>query len=159
MEIHYCIVGCTKMNERFFTNTITIYNKKQDESFQRTIINKVYARKNRKIVVNSNGEEVASSETIIIPTKIATINNQLAINSYIDNRSLDKNSSILNFTLNSALIDTPWTIMAGDYIVDGYCDLDFDITKIKKEHKLFQIISFADNRKGNLQHFKIEVSE
>jgi len=147
------------MNERFFTNTITIYNKKQDESFQRTIINKVYARKNRKIVVNSNGEEVASSETIIIPTKIATINNQLAINSYIDNRSLDKNSSILNFTLNSALIDTPWTIMAGDYIVDGYCDLDFDITKIKKEHKLFQIISFADNRKGNLQHFKIEVSE
>lgn len=159
MEIHYCIVGCTKMNERFFTNTITIYNKKQDESFQRTIINKVYARKNRKIVVNSNGEEVASSETIIIPTKIATINNQLAINSYIDNRSLDKNSSILNFTLNSALIDTLWTIMTGDYIVDGYCDLDFDITKIKKEHKLFQIISFADNRKGNLQHFKIEVSE
>lgn len=147
------------MNERFFTNTITIYNKKQDESFQRTIINKVYARKNRKIVVNSNGEEVASSETIIIPTKIATINNQLAINSYIDNRSLDKNSSILNFTLNSALIDTPWTIMTGDYIVDGHCDLDFDITKIKKEHKLFQIISFADNRKGNLQHFKIEVSE
>lgn len=159
MEIHYCIVGCTKMNERFFTNTITIYNKKQDESFQRTIINKVYARKNRKIVVNSNGEEVASSETIIIPTKIATINNRLAINSYIDNRSLDKNSSILNFTLNSALIAMPWTIMAGDYIVDGYCDLDFDITKIKKEHKLFQIISFADNRKGNLQHFKIEVSE
>lgn len=147
------------MNEKFFTNTITIYNKKQDESFQRTIINKVYARKNRKIVVNSNGEEVASSETIIIPTKIATINNQLAINSYINNRSLDKNSSILNFTLNSASIDTPWTIMAGDYIVDGYCDLDFDITKIKKEHKLFQIISFADNRKGNLQHFKIEVSE
>ncbi len=49
--------------------------------------------------------------------------------------------------------------MTGDYIVDGYCDLDFDITKIKKEHKLFQIISFADNRKGNLQHFKIEVSE
>ncbi len=30
---------------------------------------------------------------------------------------------------------------------------------VKKEHKLFQIISFADNRKGNLQHFKIEVSE
>lgn len=120
MEIHYCIVGCTKMNERFFTNTITIYNKKQDESFQRTIINKVYAKKNRKIVVNSNGEEVASSETIIIPTKIATINNQLAINSYIDNRSLDKNSSILNFTLNSALIDTPWTIMTGDYIVFKY---------------------------------------
>lgn len=43
------------MNERFFTNIITIYNKKQDESFQRTIINKVYSRKNRKIVVNSNG--------------------------------------------------------------------------------------------------------
>ena len=143
------------MNERFFTNTITIYNKKQDDSFQRNL----HPMTVKHRIVNSNGEEVASSETIIIPTKIATINNQLAINSYIDNRSLDKNSSILNFTLNSALIDTPWTIMTGDYIIDGHCDLDFDITKIKKEHKLFQIISFADNRKGNLQHFKIEVSE
>lgn len=147
------------MNDRFFKDTITIYNQKEDDSFQRTVIDKVYVRKTRKIVINSNGEEVAGSASIIVPTKIALIDNQLALNSYIDNKSLDKNSSILNFTLNSKLIDHAWTLMEGDYIVDDKCDLEFDMIKIKKEHKLFQIVSVADNRKGNLQHFKIEVSE
>ena len=147
------------MNDRFFKQTITIYNQKEDESFQRTVIDKVYVRKIRKIVVNSNGEEVAGSASIVIPTKIALINSQLALNSYIDNKSLDKYNSILNFTLNSKLVDHAWTLMEGDYIVDGKCDLEFDMTEIKKEHKLFQIISVADNRKGNLQHFKVEVSE
>ena len=147
------------MNDRFFKQKITIYNQKEDESFQRTVINKVYVRKNRSITINSNGEEVASSASIIIPTKIALINNQLAINSYIDNKALNKYSSILNFTLNSRLIDRAWTLMEGDYIVDGECNFEFDMTKIKKEHKLFQIVKISDNRKGNLQHFKVEVSE
>ena len=147
------------MNDRFFKDTITIYNQKEDESFQRTVVDKVYVRKTRKIVINSNGEEVAGSASIVIPTKIALINGQLALNSYIDNKSLDKNNSILNFALNSKLIDHAWILMEGDYIVDGKCDLEFDMTKIKKEHKLFQIVSVADNRKGNLQHFKVEVSE
>lgn len=147
------------MNDRFFKNTITVYNLKKDDSFQRTIINKVYVRKTRKIVINSRGEEVAGSASIIIPKKIALIGNQKALNSYIDNSSLDKYNSVLNFTLNSKLIDHAWTLMEGDYIVDGKCDLEFDMTEIKKEHKLFQIVSIADNRKGGLQHFKIEVSE
>lgn len=147
------------MNDRFFKDTVTIYNQKEDESFQRTVIDKVYVRKTRKIVINSNGEEVAGSASIVIPTKIALINSQLALNSYIDNKSLDKYNSILNFTLNSKLIDHAWTLMEGDYIVDGKCDLEFDMTEIKKEHKLLQIVSAADNRKGNLQHFKVEVSE
>ena len=147
------------MNDRFFKDTITIYNQKEDESFQRTVIDKVYVRKTRKIAINSNGEEVASSASIVIPAKIALTNNQLAFYSYIENKPLDKYNSILNFTLNSKLIDYAWTLMEGDYIVDGKCDLEFDMTKIKKEHKLFQIVSIADNRKGNLQHFKVEVSE
>ena len=147
------------MNDRFFKNTITVYNLKKDDSFQRTIINKVYVRKTRKIVINSRGEEVAGSASIIIPKKIALINNQLALNSYIDNRNLDKYNSVLNFTLNSRLIDRAWTLTEGDYIVDGKYDFDFDMTEIKKEHKLFQIVSVSDNRKGGLQHLKIEVSE
>ena len=132
------------MNDRFFKQKITIYNQKEDETFQRTVINKVYVRKNRSITINSNGEEVASSASIIIPTKIALINNQLAINSYIDNKALNKYSSILNFTLNSRLIDRAWTLMEGDYIVDGECNFEFDMTKIKKEHKLFQIVKISD---------------
>lgn len=125
------------MNDRFFKQSITIYNQKEDESFQRTVIDKVYVRKTRKIVINLNGEEVAGSASITIPTDIAKIGDNLAINTY----------------------KTEWHLKEGDYIVDGSCDLDFDITKIKEQFNLFQIISVADNRKGNLQHFKVEVSE
>lgn len=147
------------MNDRFFKDTITIYNQKKDETFQRTIVDKVYVRKTRKITINSNGEEVASSASITIPTQIAKIGDNLAFNSFIDSKLLDRNNSILNFTLNAKLVDNPWTLSEGDYIVDGVCDIEFNLKEIKKEHKLFQIVSVADNRKGNLQHFKIEVSE
>lgn len=125
------------MNDRFFKQSITIYNQKEDESFQRTVVNKVYVRKTRKIVINSNGEEVAGSATITIPADIAKIGDNLAIDTY----------------------KKYWYLEEGDYIVDGLCDLDFDITKVKKQFDLFQIVSVADNRKGRLQHFKIEVSE
>ena len=120
------------MNDRFFNDTITIYNfNEEDESFKRTVIDKVYVRKIRKITINSNGEEVAGSATIVIPTGIAKIGDNLAVESY----------------------------KKGDYIVDDNCPLDFDIIEIKKQFTLFQIVSAMDNRKGNLQHFKIEVSE
>ena len=125
------------MNDRFFKQSITIYNQKEDESFQRTVIDKVYVRKTRKIVINSNGEEVASSASITIPTDIAKIGDNLAIDTY----------------------KKDWYLEEGDYMQDGFCDLDFDITKLKKQFDLFQIVSVADNRKGRLQHFKIEVSE
>lgn len=137
MEIHFCIVGCANMNDRFFKQSITIYNQNEDESFKKTVIDKVYVRKTRKITINSNGEEVASSASITIPTDIAKIKDVLAINTY----------------------KKDWFLKEGDYIVDGKCDLDFDITEIKKQFDLFQILSVADNRKGRLQHFKIEVSE
>lgn len=125
------------MNSKFFNNTITIYNKKEDDSFKRTVIDKVYVRKTTKIAINSNGEEVASSASITIPTDIAKIGENLAIDTY----------------------KKDWALNEGDYIVNGVCDLEFDITKIKKQFNFFQIISMSDNRKGNLQHFKVEVSE
>lgn len=125
------------MNSKFFNNTITIYNKKDDDSFQRTVIDKVYVRKTTKIAINSNGEEVASSASITIPTDIAKIEENLAIDTY----------------------KKDWSLNEGDYIVDGVCDLEIDITKIKKQFNFFQIIGMSDNRKGKLQHFKVEVSE
>ena len=126
------------MNDKFFNNTITIYNlNKEDESFKKTVIDKVYVRTIRKIVINSNGEEVAGSATIVIPTAIAKIGDNLAIDTY----------------------KKDWTLEEGDYIAEGNCNLDFDITEIKKQFNLFQIVSAMDNRKGNLQHFKVEVAE
>ena len=151
------------MNKRFFenteTNTITLYNQKSDGTYQRNILNNVYVRKVRKSIINSKGEEVASSATIIIPTAYAKINEKLAINSFVDSKSVDKQSAILNFTLNAPLIDNAWTLIDGDYIVDRATNMDFDLRMLKKEFRVFRIQSISDNRKGNLKHFKLEVLE
>ncbi len=151
------------MNRRFFenpeTNTITIYNQKSDDTFQNTILNNVYVRKTRKSIINSKGEEVASSATIIIPSKYATINEKLAIKSFIDTKSIDKANAILNFTLNAPLIDNAWTLIDGDYIVDKATSMEFNLRALKKQFRVYRIQSVADNRKGNLKHFKIEVAE
>ena len=72
-----------------------------------------------------------------IPIDIARIGENLAIDTY----------------------KKDWALNEGDYIVDGVCDLEFDITIIRKQFDFFQIIGVSDNRKGNLQHFKVEVSE
>ena len=151
------------MNNRFFnnseTNTITLYNQKTDGTYQRTILSNVYLRKVRKSTINSKGEQVASSATIIIPIGNATINGKLAINSFIDSRSLDKQSAMLNFSLNAPLVDNPWTLIDGDYIVDKATNIEFDLRNLKKDFRVFRIQSISDNRKGNLKHFKLEVVE
>lgn len=147
------------MNKRFFTNVITIYNQKSDDTFQRTVLKNVYIRKVRKSTINSKGEEIASSATIVIPTAFATIDNQLAIKSYIETNSVDKKSAILNFILNVPLIEKPWTLIDGDYIVDKETTMEFDLRELKKQFKVYRVQSISDNRKGGLQHFKIEVVE
>ena len=147
------------MNKRFFKDVITIYNQKSDDTFQRNVLKNVYVRKVRKSTINSKGEEVASSATIVIPTAFTTINDKLAINTYIDTKTLDKSSAILNFTLNVPLIYRAWTLMDGDYIVDKETTMEFDLRELKKQCKVYRVQSVADNRKGGLQHFKLEVVE
>lgn len=151
------------MNKRFFedseTNTITIYNEMSDGSFKRTVITNVYVRKVRKSIINSKGEEVAGNATIIIPVEYAEINGKKAFDGYIDSRSLNNKNAILNFTLNAPLMDNPWTVFDGSYIVDKEINLEFDEIEIKKEFTLYRVQSVADNRKGGLKHLKLEVSE
>lgn len=151
------------MNNRFFsdseTNTITLYNQKTDGTYQKTILSNVYVRKVRKSIINSKGEQVASSATVIIPIAYTTINGKLAIDNFIDSKSLDKQNAMLNFALNAPLADNPWTLIEGDYIVDKATNMEFDLRKLKKEFRVFRIQSIADNRKGNLKHFKLEVLE
>lgn len=119
------------MNKRFFKDVITIYNQKSDDTFQRTVLKNVYIRKVRKSTINSKGEEVASSATIVIPTALL----------------IDDELKIL-----SGLTD-------GDYVVDKETSMDFDFRELKRQFKVYRVQSIADNRKGGLQHFKLEVVE
>lgn len=50
-------------------------------------------------------------------------------------------------------------ISTDDYIVEGIVKDEFDYEKLLKKYQLFKVISVDDNRKGNLQHYKIGVSE
>ena len=47
----------------------------------------------------------------------------------------------------------------GDYVIEGLIDDNWDYRTLCKKHKIFQIVKVHDNRKGNLQHYKLEVKD
>ena len=50
-------------------------------------------------------------------------------------------------------------ISINDYIVEGIIEDDFDLSLLQEKYQVFKVVSVDDNRKGNLQHYKIGVSE
>lgn len=46
-----------------------------------------------------------------------------------------------------------------DYIVEGIIKDEFDLLALQNKYQVFKVVSVDDNRKGNLQHFKIGVAE
>ena len=50
-------------------------------------------------------------------------------------------------------------ITTNDYIVEGIVEDKFDLSALQKKYQVFKVVSVDDNRKGNLQHYKIGVSE
>lgn len=50
-------------------------------------------------------------------------------------------------------------IKTDDYIIEGVINDEFDFNNLMKKYQVFKVVSVDDNRKGNLQHFKIGVSE
>ena len=50
-------------------------------------------------------------------------------------------------------------ISTDDYIVEGIVEDEFDLSKLQEKYQVFKVVSVDDNRKGNLQHYKIGVSE
>ena len=50
-------------------------------------------------------------------------------------------------------------ISTDDYVVEEIIDDEFDLNSLMEKYQVFKIVSVDDNRKGNLQHYKIGVSE
>ena len=50
-------------------------------------------------------------------------------------------------------------ISNNDYVVEGIVNDEFDLSKLQEKYQVFKVVSVDDNRKGNLQHYKIGVSE
>ena len=144
------------MNEKFFKDTITLFLfNEEKETYDRVIIHKVYFRHNKKTNLVDKGLEKGSTGSITIPTKIAMIDDDLAINTY----SKIKHPSALNFVLNGLLVDKTWNLENDSYVVKGAISEEFDLSKMQQKYQVFKIVSLDDNRKGGLQHLKLGVSE
>ena len=50
-------------------------------------------------------------------------------------------------------------ISTADYVVEGIINEEFNLRELQKKYQVFKVVSVGDNRKGNLQHWKIGVSE
>ena len=50
-------------------------------------------------------------------------------------------------------------ISNNDYVIEGIVKDEFDLSKLQEKYQVFKVVSVDDNRKGNLQHYKIGVSE
>ena len=50
-------------------------------------------------------------------------------------------------------------ISTNDYVVEGIVEDEFDLSKLQEKYQVFKVVSVDDNRKGELQHYKIGVSE
>lgn len=50
-------------------------------------------------------------------------------------------------------------IKTDDYIIEGVINDEFDFNSLMEKYQVFKVVGVDDNRKGNLQHFKIGVSE
>ena len=50
-------------------------------------------------------------------------------------------------------------ISTNDYVVEGIVEDKFDLSALQEKYQVFKVVSVDDNRKGNLQHYKIGVNE
>lgn len=50
-------------------------------------------------------------------------------------------------------------ISTNDFVIEGIIDDDFDLSTLQQKYDVYKVVSVDDNRKGNLLHYKIGVSE
>ena len=50
-------------------------------------------------------------------------------------------------------------ISTNDYVVEGIVEDKFNLSALQDKYQVFKVVSVDDNRKGNLQHYKIGVTE
>jgi len=143
------------MNDRFFKQTITLFlfNKKE-QNFDRFVINKVYFRHHVSTRMTDNGLINTSAGSITIPCEFAEIKDGgKAIYSYNANAN-----TILDFILNGILAEKTWTLNGKSFVIEGEIE-DMPYNELAQKYTLHRVTSVQDNRKGNLQHIKIEVEQ
>ena len=142
------------MNDKFFKQTITLFLfNKENQKFDRFVIDNVYFRHHTSTRMTENGIINTSSGSVTSPSEYAKILNQNAVYSYNA-----KGNNILNFVLNGVLTGKTWTLNGKSFIIEGNVGND-TYNELVKKYVVHRVVSVQDNRKGNLQHIKIEVEQ
>lgn len=142
------------MNSPFFKQVVTLFLlNKQTDTYDRVVIDNVYFRFNDSSVLNDKGLIRTSKGSITIASEYSKINDNYALASY------NGQNTILEFILEGILADTMWDLKNNSYVVNGEYYEDITTLLDLKDIQYFKIVSVQDNRKGNLQHIKLEVTE
>lgn len=142
------------MNNRFFKQTVTLFLfRREEQIYDRFVINNVYFRHNVATQMTDNGIIRTSKGSITIPVDFATINGENALKTYNI-----KGNSLLNTILTGVFVNKTWTVNGKSYVVEGEVE-ELNYPELIKKYHVHRITSVQDNRKGNLQHIKIEVEE
>lgn len=141
------------MNKRFFIHSITIYHDNDDGTVTRMVFKGVYFRHNKKSNVIDKGFEKGSIGTIYIPTK-----QQLNISNtdiVVEGTPLLSVKSVENKSVNDIdNIEVTKLSVNEENPNDEFYNL-FRDDSIQR----YRVVSIDDNRKGNLQHYKLGVGE
>ena len=140
--------GVLVMNDRFFIHQITVYHTEDDEHYTKMFFDKVYFRHNKKTNLVDKGFQKGSTGSITIPTKLKL--------------NISTNDYVVEGLVGSVSDFTKKTVQEVNNILVKYLTkkLDvFNLSELQSEYQVFKVVSVDDNRKGNLQHYKIGVSE
>lgn len=141
------------MNQRFFIHSITIYHDNDDGTVTRMVFDGVYFRHNKKSNVIDKGFENGSTGTIYIPIKqdLNISNTDIVVEETptLSVKSMNKKS--VNYIDK---VEVKKLTVNEDDPNDEFYRL-FRDPSIQK----YRVVSVDDNRKGNLQHYKLGVGE
>lgn len=144
------------MNQRFFIHSITIYHDNDDGTVTRMIFDGVYFRHNKKSNVIDKGFEKGSTGTIYIPTKqdLNISNTDIVVEGTPTLSVKSVNKKTVNYIDYIDKIQVKRLIVNKENPNDEFNRL-FTDSSIQR----YRVVSVDDNRKGNLQHYKLGVSE
>lgn len=141
------------MNDRFFKQTVTLFLfNKESQEFDRIVIDNVYFRYAEKTRMTDNGLIRTSGGSVTIPLAYAKIEDTKALYSY------KSNNNILEFVLEGILTSKTWSLDSKSFVIEGNIP-DMTYSELIKQYHIYRVTSVQDNRKGNLQHIKIEVND
>ena len=136
------------MNDKFFIHQITVYHTEDDETFTKMVFDKVYFRHNKKTNLIDKGLQKGSTGSITIPT---TEKLDISTNDYVIEGIVGSVADINQMKVKDLNIMKVKMLSSQN--------AEFNLSDMQSIYQVFKVVSVDDNRKGNLQHYKIGVSE